>query len=185
MEFEFASKLVSEGLARLRTLTYYQQWENEILGDPNDGIGLNHLDGRPMTLKSANDVYIFCVSLPSIDPEHQLLMAQNSSYDCVVLITEPEEFFRRIRNYLLAMLKGFLLHCGTVNYDRGREVDMKTLNSQKFHCNVFQKAFKFKNDIEYRLTVTDYNFTHSSNEFIDLFLGNCSDIISIRKLPNM
>jgi len=184
MERKWAEQLVGDGLMRLRKLEYYRRWENELLGDPNDGEGLYHLHGHPIQTGSANDVYAWCLSLPIIEHSRLLLLAQNGGYDCMLVIHAPEKFFRKVVTFLSQHRKGFILHCGLVNYNRGEEVDKNTLNSQKFHFNVFQKAPRFKDDKEYRIAITNSTFNRLPNDHLDLLLGDCSDIMSIEALPN-
>ncbi len=184
MKWERAQQLLNNGLARLHKLEYYRNWENELLGDRNDGEGLYHLDGHRMETGSINDVYALCFSLSVIEESRLLLLAQHGDYDCIVVIHSPEELFKRVQNWLSEHTKGFTLHCGLVNYNRGEEVDKKTLNSQKFHFNVFQKALRFKDDKEYRMAITNSTFSRLPKNYLDLLLGDCSDIISIEALPN-
>jgi hypothetical protein len=184
MTRERADEVIQNGLLRLRPLQYYRHWENKVLGDPNDGLGLYHLDGHPIHAGSINPDYAWCLSLPEIDLSRRLLLARHGGYDSIVWIHAPEEFFRRVRDWLSAHLNGFHLHCGCVNYDRGGEVDKQTLNSQKFLFHVFQKDPKFQEDMEYRMAVTDATFTGTEQDHLDLALGDCTDIISIEDLPD-
>jgi len=184
MERKWAEAVLKNGLVRLRKLEYYRKWENKLLGDPNDGEGLYHSAGHPIRTGSHNDVYAWCLSLPIIEQSQVLLLAQCGGYDCMVVLHEPEEFFKRVQNYLSKYRKNFTLHCGLVNYNRGVEVDKKTLNSQKFHFNVFQKEARFKNDMEYRMSITNSTFSRLTEVYLDLSLGDCGDIMSIEILPN-
>lgn len=162
MHLQWAMELIQNGLIRFRNLEYYRQWENAQLGDPNDGNGLYHLDGHPMQAGSVNDVFAWCLSLPEISKARLLEMAKPDNYDCIITIKAPEEMFRRIQRYLQQNSRGFSLHCGRVRYDRGSEVDKVTLNAQKFHYNVFQKAARFQEDKEYRVSIVDYAFIQTS-----------------------
>jgi len=184
MERKWANELLNSGSVRLRKLEYYRRWENDLLGDPNDGEGLYHRRGHPMEAGSINDVYGWCLSLPDIPSTRISLLAHHGGYDCMVRIHAPEEFFRRAQDWLSAHLNGFLLHCGRVNYNRGEEVDEQTLKSQKFHFNVFQKDPRFQDDMEYRMAVTNSTFTSLPGDHLDLALGDCTDIISIEDLPD-
>jgi len=184
MKREFAEQLISNGLVRLRKLEYYRRWEKGQLGDPNDGKGLYHLDGHPMQTGSVNDVYAWCLALPAIKRDRLLFLAVDGSYDCMIVLRAPEEFLRRVNDWLSEYRKGFWLHCGLVTYNRGEEVDKKALNSQKFHFNVFQKAPRFKNDMEYRMSIINATFQHLQEDYLDLLIGDCSDIMSIEALPD-
>ena len=184
MERKWAEQVVSAGSMRLRKLEYYRRWENKLLGDPNDGKGLYHLHGHPMQTGSVNDVYAWSLSLPIIEQSRLLLLAQHGDYDCMLMIHAPKKFFRKVANFLSQCRKGFILHCGLVNYNLGEEIDKKTLNSQKFHYNVFQKSTRFNDDKEFRIAITNSTFNRLPNDHLDLLLGDCSDIMSIEALPN-
>jgi len=183
-ESKWAVELMKRGLLRLHKLEYYQKWENQQLGDSNEGIGLYHLDGHPIETGSLNDVYVWCASLPVIAPERISLIAQYGNYDSIIKVSGPEELFKRVKNYLSIQMKGFWLHCGRVNYDRGTAVDKKELNSQRFHFNVFQKALKLKEDMEYRISVINFTSSPLFGDNLDLLLGDCSDIVTMEALPS-
>jgi len=181
MERKWAIELVERGALRVNKREYYQKWENEVLGDPNEGKGLYHYDGDPMEIGSSNHVYAWCASLPDIGPQRLSLIARQGNYNCIINLFAPEKFFERIRDYLLIQKQRFWLHCGYINYQRGAPIDKRELNSQRFHFNVFQKAPKFKEDGEYRISVI--KFQRIPEGHLDLVLGDCSDIISIEELP--
>ncbi len=184
MSKTWALELLKNGVLRVRHLNYFRKWENSILGDPNDGNALYHLNGHSMNTGSVNDVYAWCLSYPEIINERLNLIAEQGNYDCMVVVKRPKAMFDRISNWLSANKPGFWVHCGAVKYNRGEEVDKKTLNSQKFHYNVFQKSDCFSEDKEYRLSVTNTTFTQQEDEYIDLILGDCRDLLSIEELPN-
>jgi hypothetical protein len=184
MKRQWAECLLGTGLVRLHKLEYYRRLENELLGDPNDGEGLYHLGGHPIQTGSVNEVYAWCLSLPVIEKGQLLLLAQHGGYDCTVVVRAPEEFFRRVKDWLCKYKKGFQLHCGLVNYNRGEEVDKETLNSQKFNFNVFQKAPRFGDDMEYRISITNWTFKSFQEDHLDLLIGDCSGIMSIERLPD-
>ena len=184
MSQEWACKLIDSGILRIQHLDYFRNWEeNRFLGDPNDGNGQYHVDGHPMETGSVNDVYAWCLSFPEITPNRLTLIAEQSKYDCLVVIRNPEAMFQRIKGWLETNHPGFWVHCGAVKYDRGQEVDKKTLNAQKFHYNVFQKAETFKEDQEYRLSITNSTSSLLQDKHIDLAIGICRDIASIEDLP--
>lgn len=184
MEKRWANDLIQRGLIRIRKMEYYRQWENDLFGDPNDGFGLYHLDTHPMQTDSINDVYAWCLSLPDISNERLLDISEQGKYDRTIMIHTMDKLLTRMQAYLQKNNKGFYLHCGYVNYNRGEEVDKETLNSQKFHFNVFQKAPRFHEDKEYRVSIINYTFEKYDDNHLDIVLGGCSDIISIESLPN-
>ena len=179
MERKWAKKLVNNGSLRMRKLEYYQNWENKSLGDPNDGKGMYKLNNHPMEVSSSNDVYIWCSSLHEIKTEQLKILAESGNYDCKVIINNPSEFFKRVKKQLS---RGFPIHCGLVNYNRGKDIDKETLNSQKFHFNVFQKDPSFKDDKEYRMSVINSIRNRLEYDTLDLSLVDCSDIMSIESL---
>ena len=185
MERKWAEKLIRCGLIRFRKLVYYRNWENNLLGDPNDGKGLYYFNKHPMHTDSINDVYAWCLSLPEIKSERLLALADNGNYDCLVKINAPENLFERIKQILNQTDYKFWVHCGQINYDRGAEVNQQALNSQKFHHNIFQKAINFSSDLEYRISITNCSINSCDSEILNVSLGNCSDIIEIQSLPKL
>lgn len=184
MERQWAEKLIDSGSLRLRKLEYYRQWENDHLGDANDGRGLFHMAGDPVQTDSGNDVYAWCLSLPDISNAQLLEIAKHGEYNCVVRIHSPEELFKRMLKFLQEHKKGFRLHNGYVHYNRGAEIDKETLKSQKFHFNVFQKEQRFQENKEYRISITNCTLTRYKEDYLDLLLGDSSDILSIEPLSN-
>ena len=151
----WAEKFVTVGSMRFGNLDGYRRWENPVLGDPNDGNGMFRMKGHPYTVGSSNHVYAWCASHPEITRQRLLKLANYGGYDCLVRISEPKTLIQRIRTALLSSGKKLQLHCAAVSYIRGSEVNKATLNSQKFHFNVFQKAPRFSEDCEYRISLTD------------------------------
>lgn len=181
----WADHLLCEGAIRFGSLAYYRKWENAVLGDANDGKGMFRMNGHPYEVGSGNPVYAWCASLPTISPERINLLAEHGKYDCLVRIRQPRILIQRMRAELLAKGKNLRLHCAEVSYNRGAEVDKVTLNSQKFHFNVFQKDPRFTEDKEYRVSLTDVRIRPESMCHIDLQVGECSDIMVIEELPNI
>lgn len=191
MSRKHAERFLESGILRIRHLEYFRNWENKVLGDASDGKGQYLLKGAPMDTDSINDVYAWCLSSPKIANSQLTIFAEQGGYDCKLVIYEPEEIFKRIRKWLTSNRPNLWVNCGAVKYDRGQEVDKVTLNSQPFCFNVFQKAASFKENQEYRLSITNYTFERLHGEFsspddkyIDLEIGNCRDIVSIEELPN-
>jgi hypothetical protein len=142
------------------------------------------MNDHPMQTESVNDVYAWCACLPSVTPERLALIAHEGEYDCLIRLHDCGAFFSKVAAFLSNNRRGFHLHCGLVTYNRGAEVDKKTLNSQKFHFNVFQKCPDRKDDMEYRMSVINYTFHRLPEDHLDLVLGNCGEIVSIEDLPN-
>ena len=184
MERCWAEKFVTMGSMRFGSLESYRRWEDAVLGDPNDGKGMFHMKGHPYNIGSSNHVYAWCAAQPYITPERVLILASQSGYDCLVRIHQPKILIRRVKTSLLAIDRNLLLHCSEVLYNRGSEVDKATLNSQKFHFNVFQKDPIFSDDCEYRLSLTNAGLKTQLKDHIDIELGDCSDIMNIEDLPN-
>ena len=184
MECRWAETLLKQGAMRFGSLATYREWENAALGDPNDGKGSFRMDRHTYETGSVNPVYAWCASMPSITAERLLLLAKHGMYDCVVRIHEPLLLIQRVNAALIRTKKAHL-HCAEVSYNRGSEVDKQTLNSQKFHFNVFQKDSAFSSDMEYRLSLTDASFRSAPKPFVNVVVGECSDIMSIEELPNI
>ena len=184
MKRRWAEKFATVGAIRFGNLEGYRRWENAVLGDPSDGEGMFRMNGHPYTVGSSNHVYAWCASHPEIACQRLLELADYGEYDCLVRISEPRTLIQRVRTALLSLDRNLLLHCSAVSYNRGSEVDKATLNSQKFHFNVFQKAPRFSEDCEYRLSLTDAGSLSQSREHIVLEVGDCSDILNIEDLQN-
>ena len=184
MEFCWAKQFVAVGAMRFCSLDYYRQWENVVLGDPHDGESMFHLEGNPCTGGSLNEVYAWCASLPVITPDRIKVIAQHGKYNCLVRISDPSILIQRVRSALLVAEPMLALNCSEATYNRGIEVDKEILNSQKFHFTIFQKAQKFADDKEYRLAIIDTRTSSVHKDYIDLQIGDCSDILNIEDLPN-
>lgn len=176
----WAERLLFEGAIRFASLAYYRKLENSVLGDPNDGEGMLRMNGHPFEVGSINSVYAWCSSLTTITPERINVLAMHGDYDCLVRINQPSILIKRVQ---LAKSKYLHLHCAEISYSRGTEVDKMTLYSQKFHFNIFQKDERFSEDREFRLTLTDNSLKPEYRFYIDLRIGECSDIMEIKKLP--
>jgi hypothetical protein len=183
MNRQWANELIQRGLIRVHKLEYYRKWENDVLGDPKDGQGLYQIDGHPMQMDSASDIYAWCLSLSDISSGRLLGMAAQEKYDCTVVIHDMEKLLLRIRLYLQKKYRGMWLHCGCVHYDRGTEVSKEILDTQMFHFNVFQKESRFQDDKEYRISITNCTTKRYEKDYLDLLIGECKDIISIQPLP--
>ncbi len=144
MKSRWAKELIDYGNIRFGSLESYREWENAILGDPNDGKGRLHMMGHPYDTDSGNPVYAWCASLPTITTDRTLLLAEHGSYDSVVRISDPLLFIQRVCNILVRSYKTMYLHCSPVSYNRGEEVNKRTLNSQKFHFNVLPERSLFR-----------------------------------------
>ena len=186
MELKWATQLAKYGSIRIRHLDYFRHWDNLALGDSNDGTGENLVNNSLMKITSTKDVYVWCSSLPEISDSRLSLFSKHGNYNAKVSIHNPAEILNRIQKCLSKNHPGFWLQCGLVKYNRDIAVTKKKLNSQKFHHNIFQKAAKFKDDCEFRVSVVNQTFDPLHNEsltaedkYIDLTIGSCSDIISI------
>ncbi len=177
----WAEQMAATGTLRFGSLASYRAWENNVLGDPQEGEGVLCMNGHPYTTGSSNPVFAWCASFPSISPERTSLLAQHGEYDCCVRVRDFPEFIRRVKLALVA--KGLWLHCGEVAYTKGYEVRLDVLRSQPFHFNVFQKDRAFVDDREYRLALTDLNMGRADAEHVTLEIGACLDILEVTALP--
>ena len=182
MERCWADCLLYKGAIRLGSLNSYRGWENAILGDPNDGKGMLRMNTHPYEFGSSIPVYAWCAALLTITPERINILADHGKYDCIVRVLQPSELIRRLH---LAKPKDSYFHCAEVSYNRGEEVDKLTLNSQRFHFNVFQKDLFFVDDQEYRIALIDVSHKPDRLDYIDLSIGDCSDIMAIEELPGV
>lgn len=188
MERKYAERLRDCGEIMLRTIEYFRKWENEVLGDPNEGHGLFIHDAHQMQIGSHKEDFVFawCTSLPSITPERIRLIAKEVGYDCMLTIRDPMTLFQRMRQSLLSTHPKYLMQCGYVIYERGVAVEKDILLSKtrKFQSNIFQKdKEKYADDFEYRIAVTNGTFTSSGCSELLLTVGDCTDIAFIEELP--
>ena len=184
MERRWAEKLLAFGMMRFGSIESYRKWENKVLGDPNDGKGMFLMNGHQFEADSGCPVYAWCASEPQIKAERTLLLAEQGKYDCVVRLHEPLTLIQRVHAVLTGNNGSLRLHCSQASYNRGAEVDKRTLNSQKFHYNVFQKDQLFAPDMEYRLSLIDCKLRPEHKDHVTLEVGDCSDILRIEDLPN-
>ncbi|MCP4683121.1 MAG: hypothetical protein GY864_12365 [Desulfobacterales bacterium] len=185
MDRHWARELREHGLIRFGSPEYYQRWENCVLGDPNDSKGLLYSDGHPYHINSGNPVFVWCMALQDISKSRIKKLAKKIDYNCVIRIISLEELLKRIKRSIQSLQKQFHLQCGKVTYNRGEEMDKTVLNTQKWHFNVFQKSPDFKDDREFRISITDLSYSCRVEQFFKLNVGDCSDIILIEDLPNL
>jgi len=179
MELVWATKLEKEGNLRLRPLSYYRVTELEEIGDVNEGKGQWRMEGNPIDLGSANEIYVWCGALP--DTDRETLLGLDDKYDAIVQISDVSLFTKRIVK--AARDAGWQLapHIGQVTYDRGNEVTKEQLQALPWQSNVFQKGSQYAHQREYRLAFTEVSRTGRREEYIDISLGDCSEFISIEK----
>ncbi len=176
-EMKWARKLRNDGIIRLTSFDVYRQIENPELGDRNEGVGVLNVNGHPMTTSSANEVFIWCCAESESSPE--VLKGFDPSYDAILSIHDVEKLTKRIVQS--AKFEGYSLtpHLGKVIYNRGEEVSKEVLNDQQWHSNVFQKHHDYSHQQEYRLSFSNFTFNKIDQQYLDLKLGDCSNIITI------
>jgi len=176
-ESEWATRLRDEGMIRLNSVEHYRQVESSELGDRHEGRGIFHMDGHLYTTDSHNEVYIWCCALP--DTSVDILKCLSPTYDCIIAITDPIMFTKRICTHLNNLGVVFSPHLGEVEYTRGAEVSKRVLNSQKFSYNIFQKGAAHAHQAEYRLSFANASFRSLGLPHLDLVMGNCNDVVKI------
>lgn len=182
MKGEYAIQFRDMGTLKVRHISYHRQRENKTLGDPRDGKGLFHVKGHPYTMSLTNPFFPLCMCLPVIS-SNRLVTLADGEYDSIVVISNTEEFLKRLLKWSISQKPSlWLLHCGVVKYNRGSEVTIEIVKNQKSHHNVFQKDPSFSDDKEYRIALIDVK--HQNREYVDVSLGNCNDIVTIHDLPN-
>ena len=177
MERRFALPLISNGAIRIQSISYFHTLENRNLGDPNEGKGLFTFNGRPMQTSYGNEVFVWCTALP--DTSNERLLAFSEKYDTIIKIESVEIFLERLLRAIIKRKLPTPIHCGRVVYNRGIEVTKDVLNNQKWAFNIFQKDTYYQHQNEYRFSLTNVVFKKPIGDYIDLQMGNCSDIISI------
>lgn len=180
MESVWAEKLVNEGILRLGSLSYYQQMDNDDLGDHLEGEGEFFIDENAYNTGSINKHYVWCAALPKT--KHSILIGLAEEYDVIVKINDMPSLVERIVNALLD--NGFSIsspHVGRINYNRSSETNLRALNSELWLWNCFQKRKNFKHQNEYRIVITDCSFEIKNDEPLDLNIGPCVDIMEVIK----
>ncbi len=177
MKREFAQDLVDKGYMHFGDLEYYRGWENKVLGDKNDGLGMYRMAGHEYNSSSSNPIFAWCSSLSTVQETRISEIASVSGYDCKVIISNPSKMIQRLYATVQSVLRGVHIHCGPVNYDRGDEVDKDSLNDQPFNFNVFQKDERFADDNEYRVSLM-LNRPITFHFYV-ISVGSCSDIMTI------
>lgn len=182
MKYSHAISFVKNGEIRFGHLETYRKWENQTLGDSSDGYGTFVVDETPLHRGTTNHVYAFCMSLPSITKNRLGVIATAGDYDCVIAIDNSLLFFEKIKGALLKISDKFTLHCSHISYNKGKTVNMDTYKSQDFDFNLFQKSNHFSEDKEYRFVIKDVYVKAIFSPFMQLELGDCSDIVTIAPL---
>lgn len=176
-ELEWATRLRDDGVIRLNSVEHYRRVDNPELGDRNEGQGVFYINGRKYTAESCNDVYIWCCALP--DTSQDILGSLSPAYDCIITITDPIKFTKRVCSQLNKLDVVFAPHVGEVAYTREAEVSKQVLNSQKYSYNIFQKGILHAHQAEYRLSFSNISFRRLNRQNLDLILGNCNDVVRI------
>ena len=88
MKTDHALNLVNNGEIRFGHLETYRKWENQTLGDSTDGYGIFVVDEIPLHRGTANHVYAFCMSLPSITKNRVDVIATAGNYNCYITICD-------------------------------------------------------------------------------------------------
>jgi len=176
MEYNYANKLKDNGLLRFRNIEYYRVIEGE-RSDKYEGIGLNKLNGHTMTSGTVNQVFVWCCSLKEANSSELLKLDEN--YNAILTITNPLEFIKRISESI-AKMYSILIQCGEITYDRMKSVTKEELNDKVFQHNIFQKGETDLYQNEYRISLTNIDWNNKiENDFIDVLIGDCSDIVTI------
>ncbi|EPZ7321235.1 hypothetical protein ACXR5E_003907 [Vibrio mimicus] len=176
MHSKWADKLIEQGLIRLNSLSYYQNLDNKELGDALEGKGELRVKSRQYSMSSNNELFVWCCANPESKPE--VLLSLDKSYDVVVKVANPIEFIKRIS---LALEKGgykfTIPQVGRVNYNRGFEVTLDSLQNRQWQWNAFQKVETYSHQNEYRFVFSKLSCGLEREAPINLCLGDCSDII--------
>ena len=141
-------------------------------------------DGLIMT-KHSND-YVFCMFGIKSNTERFSFSDEQkremlSFGDTALLITDSEEFYKRVRDALIA--RGVSLqdaHCGFVHYYDETVDSVNILCSllQGMHNVAFQKRNKYAYQQEYRFLLPNCD---REEDFVELQIGDISDISEIYK----
>ena len=176
MESVWARKLITEGVIRLNSLSYYHSLESVELGDSLEGLGELQVNAHTYSTSSLNETFAWCSANPDTDCTD--LLALDENYNVVIKISDIAEFVKRIVSALVTKRYSFsppqIWH---VTYNRSTEVTMETLQSQQWQWSSFQKTSSYSHQNEFRVVFSDLSFELEQGEPIDLIIGDCADII--------
>ncbi len=176
MESKWATKLISEGVIRLNSLSYYHNLESAELGDSMEGLGELQVNAHPYSTSSINEHFVWCSASP--DSDCMVLLALDDSYNVVIKINDIAEFVKRIFSSLKTKKYKFSPpQIGRVTYDRSNEVTMENLKDLQWQWSSFQKSDSYSHQNEFRFVFSDLSFELEQGKSINLIIGNCSDII--------
>jgi hypothetical protein len=105
--------------------------------------------------------------------EWQCTMFSDFNANSCVMITDPEEFFRRIYNAKEAQYAGWHFHHNPIQYYDPYEIYRDTYVSQ-----AMSKDFKFSYQKEYRVIFSNHKNSDAPDWQI-LRIGNCRDIMQL------
>ncbi len=179
MQKQHTLTLIQYGSIRIQKIDYFVEIENKELGDVDEGEGMYQLEENPIRTSSGNNLYIWCCSMPNT--KHHALINLSENYDVIIKIEKIEEFVSRLQESLSKKYPKFHVHCGKVKYDRGKEISRKTIAKLKWNYNAFQKNHSFAHQKEYRIVFTDVSEKGYAINYLDMSIGDCSDIIKIIK----
>lgn len=169
---ELADDFISKGYFRIILLDHYKSLEEDSgLGDKNEGKGLFLYNGHHIETGSSFSQYVFCMSLPTANPTRLLGI---NNYDTILEI-KTLGLLSKVRAYFPST---YWMQSGSVQYNRGEEVTKQTLNNQQFNFNAFQKNPNYRYQQEYRFSII-YSPHEYYCEYLEVFLGDCSNIISV------
>ncbi|CED58033.1 hypothetical protein [Vibrio sp. 10N.222.52.C12] len=178
MELTWAKKLITKGIIRLNSLSFYQGIESVELGDSLEGLGELTVNNHQYSTSSLNEVFIWCCA--NSNTKHSTLLGLDKHYDSIIKITNITKFVNRIAEQLRHDKYNFSNpHIGKVNYNRSLEVTKESLQNQKWQWNTFQKSQNYEHQNEFRIVFSDLSFKLEQAISIDLVIGNCEDIIEL------
>lgn len=173
MSSELAEKLIRLGTFRLTNVLEYRKIDTTKpdQSDPYEDVGIKICQGVQCTTETLNPTFIWCCS--DVKANDYKIKAIDERYNCIISINKPHVFFVRICNVLKQNSYQFRKQAGFVYYDKGE------MENRKFWGdNTFQKHEKYAYQQEFRFAIKDLKFNRNI-PFINLQLGNCSDILSI------
>jgi len=180
MDSVWADELLHEGKVRIHSNKYYRDIEDDKTRDPEEGVGVFNYNGNLGYTDGLMSTYILCTSQSQIEPKE---LASKFKRDAVVHINQPEVFAKRLLEAAYRCGGQWGLDCEPVKYDkrsfRDRHPTEDGDDANDFY--LFQKDQLFSHEKEYRFALTDLMFFSSGEEFVDLQMEPCHDIIGISK----
>lgn len=185
MESAYADALVHGGQIRMYLNSYYRTIEQQSSRDTEEGIGILNCRGRHVRTQGFFSTFLWCTSQAKLSPDE---VARKYQRDTVVVIEWPHILAERLLQAAYDFGSQWALECRPVVYDKGsfRDRDPEDEDDSDPEYYIFQKSPRLSRECEYRYALTDLEGRQYGDDFIDLKMRSCQDIMQIyrREVPS-